>query len=114
MIQLIQKSLNKFFRGLDNLKYLTKITYTIYINELFKNSKICVHFVVFDTLITNFAYLYINCCPIYLDSIPRRSRSGFMVPPTIRSKEKLRGHHPYSGYLSNKKWHLNEVQSVDL
>ena len=26
-----------------------------------------------------------------------------------RSKEKLRGHNPFGGYLSNKKWHLNEV-----
>ena len=28
-----------------------------------------------------------------------------------RSKEKLRGGNPYGGYLSNKKWHLNEVRS---
>ena len=26
-----------------------------------------------------------------------------------RSKEKLAGHFPYAGYLTNKKWHLNEV-----
>ena len=26
-----------------------------------------------------------------------------------RSKERLRGQNPYGGYLSNKKWHLNEV-----
>ena len=29
-----------------------------------------------------------------------------------RSKEKLAGHHPYGGYLTNKKWHLNEVMSI--
>ena len=28
-----------------------------------------------------------------------------------RSKEKVSGHYPYSGYLTNKKWHLNEVLS---
>ena len=28
-----------------------------------------------------------------------------------RSKEQLSGSNPYGGYLSNKKWHLNEVQS---
>ena len=27
-----------------------------------------------------------------------------------RSKEKLGGDNPYVGYLSNKKWHLNEVR----
>ena len=27
-----------------------------------------------------------------------------------RSKEKLAGKNPYSGYLTNKKWHLNEVK----
>ena len=26
-----------------------------------------------------------------------------------RSKEKVAGDHPYGGYLTNKKWHLNEV-----
>ena len=26
-----------------------------------------------------------------------------------RSKDKLAGKYPYSGYLTNKKWHLNEV-----
>ena len=26
-----------------------------------------------------------------------------------RSKEKVAGKYPYSGYLTNKKWHLNEV-----
>ena len=26
-----------------------------------------------------------------------------------RSKEKLAGDNPYAGYLTNKKWHLNEV-----
>ena len=26
-----------------------------------------------------------------------------------RSKEIVRGKNPYAGYLSNKKWHLNEV-----
>ena len=26
-----------------------------------------------------------------------------------RSKEKLAGKYPYGGYLTNKKWHLNEV-----
>ena len=28
-----------------------------------------------------------------------------------RSKEKLSGYYPYVGYLTNKKWHLNEVFS---
>ena len=28
-----------------------------------------------------------------------------------RSKEKLAGKYPYGGYLTNKKWHLNEVIS---
>ena len=28
-----------------------------------------------------------------------------------RSKEKLAGDNPYAGYLTNKKWHLNEVFS---
>ena len=28
-----------------------------------------------------------------------------------RSKDKLAGKYPYSGYLTNKKWHLNEVIS---
>ena len=31
-----------------------------------------------------------------------------------RSKERLRGSSPFVGYLSNKKWHLNEVQLVNL
>ena len=26
-----------------------------------------------------------------------------------RSKEKVAGMYPYAGYLTNKKWHLNEV-----
>ena len=26
-----------------------------------------------------------------------------------RSKEKVAGKYPYGGYLTNKKWHLNEV-----
>ena len=29
--------------------------------------------------------------------------------PWHRSKETLAGKNPYSGYLTNKKWHLNEV-----
>ena len=29
--------------------------------------------------------------------------------PWYRSKETLAGKNPYSGYLTNKKWHLNEV-----
>ena len=29
-----------------------------------------------------------------------------------RSKEKLSGNYPYGGYLTNKKWHLNEVMSI--
>ena len=29
-----------------------------------------------------------------------------------RSKEKLAGDHPYGGYLTNKKWHMNEVMSI--
>ena len=28
-----------------------------------------------------------------------------------RSKEKVAGKYPYGGYLTNKKWHLNEVTS---
>ena len=28
-----------------------------------------------------------------------------------RSKEKVSGSNPYAGYLTNKKWHLNEVLS---
>ena len=28
-----------------------------------------------------------------------------------RSKEKVAGDNPYTGYLTNKKWHLNEVFS---
>ena len=28
-----------------------------------------------------------------------------------RSKEKVAGKYPYGGYLTNKKWHLNEVIS---
>ena len=27
-----------------------------------------------------------------------------------RSKEKVAGIYPYGGYLTNKKWHLNEVK----
>ena len=27
-----------------------------------------------------------------------------------RSQEKLKGIHPFAGYISNKKWHLNEVE----
>ena len=27
-----------------------------------------------------------------------------------RSKEKVAGRNPYGGYLTNKKWHLNEVK----
>ena len=30
-----------------------------------------------------------------------------------RSKEKLVGNNPYPGYLTNKKWHLNEVKVKD-
>ena len=29
-----------------------------------------------------------------------------------RSKEKLAGDNPYAGYLTNKKWHLNEVLPI--
>ena len=28
-----------------------------------------------------------------------------------RSKEKVAGIYPYAGYLTNKKWHLNEVRT---
>ena len=31
-----------------------------------------------------------------------------------RSKENLAGHNPYGGYLTNKKWHLNEVKIKNL
>ena len=31
--------------------------------------------------------------------------------PWYRSKETLAGKNPYSGYLTNKKWHLNEVNN---
>ena len=31
-----------------------------------------------------------------------------------RSEEKVSGHYPYAGYLTNKKWHLNEVISFKL
>ena len=43
--------------------------------------------------------------------------AGSLVPNELdmgkwyRSKEKLEGHYPYGGYLTNKKWHLNEVIS---
>ena len=30
-----------------------------------------------------------------------------------RSKDKLAGNNPYSGYLTNKKWYLNEVKVKD-
>ena len=30
-----------------------------------------------------------------------------------QSKEKVSGHNPYAGYLTNKKWHLNEVKVKD-
>ena len=29
-----------------------------------------------------------------------------------RSKEKVAGNYPYGGYLTKKKWHLNEVMSI--
>jgi len=43
---------------------------------------------------------------------------GFLGPVELamgrwyRSKEKVSGNHPYGGYLTNKKWHLNEVMSI--
>ena len=44
--------------------------------------------------------------------------SGSLYPKILamgrwyRSKEKLAGDNPYAGYLTNKKWHLNEVMSI--
>ena len=41
--------------------------------------------------------------------------AGFLYPYELalgrwhRSKEKVSGNNPYIGYLTNKKWHLNEV-----
>ena len=42
--------------------------------------------------------------------------TGYLAPwqlrdygPWYRSKETLAGKNPFSGYLTNKKWHLNEV-----
>ena len=42
---------------------------------------------------------------------------GYVYPSDLamgrwhRSKEKVDGQYPYGGYLTNKKWHLNEVFS---
>ena len=44
--------------------------------------------------------------------------TGYVGPSDLalgkwyRSKEKLAGDNPYAGYLTNKKWHLNEVLSL--
>ena len=44
--------------------------------------------------------------------------TGYLIPSELamgrwhRSKEKLAGDHPYGGYLTNKKWHLNEVMLI--
>ena len=43
---------------------------------------------------------------------------GYLYPSDLamgkwyRSKEKLAGDNPYAGYLTNKKWHMNEVLSI--
>ena len=44
---------------------------------------------------------------------------GYLDPISLsmgrwyRSKEKVAGRFPYAGYLTNKKWHLNEVISFN-
>ena len=47
--------------------------------------------------------------------------TGYLAPwqlrdhgPWYRSKETLAGKYPYSGYLTNKNWHLNEVKNNEI
>ena len=46
------------------------------------------------------------------------SIKSYLVPSELamgrwyRSKEKVSGNNPYVGYLTNKKWHLNEVIKI--
>jgi len=43
---------------------------------------------------------------------------SYLIPSELamgrwyRSKEKIASNHPYAGYLTNKKWHLNEVLPI--
>ena len=46
--------------------------------------------------------------------------TGYLAPWQLdygrwhRSKETLAGKYPYSGYLTNKNWHLNEVKNNEI
>ena len=52
-----------------------------------------------------------------LDAGTHARMEGYLVPYYLvmgkwyRSKEKVAGKYPYGGFLTNKKWHLNEVTS---
>ena len=46
--------------------------------------------------------------------------SGYLSPYELtfgkwyRSTERVSGKNPHGGYLTNKKWHLNEVKRVEI
>ena len=51
--------------------------------------------------------------PYYLALGKKHHPDGNRTNGWYRSKEKLAGKYPYGGYLTNKKWNLNEVKVKD-
>ena len=49
--------------------------------------------------------------PYELDMGKKHHPDGNRTNGWYRSKDKVAGINPYGGYLTNKKWHLNEVLS---
>ena len=58
------------------------------------------------------AYIAGSVAPYYLDMGKKHHPEGNGIYGWYRSKEKVAGDNPYVGYLTNKKWHLNEVFSL--
>ena len=50
--------------------------------------------------------------PYELDLGKKHHPEGNGTYGWYRSKEMVAGLYPYGGYLTNKKWHLNEVMSI--
>ena len=86
----------KQFLAQSSIPEYNKLAETIYITKDWDEYDNCTEYLVVGkgTHATMVSYLY----PYQFD-----------MGRWYRSKEKLRGFYPYRGYLTNKKWFLNEV-----
>ena len=107
--QLVDNNITLFQQPLDfgNRQFLKESTIAEY-NKLEETYHIPVSYEEYNYMVDQYvmidgthAELYHHWDSMYL----KEHHSGRY----IRSKERLRGHQPFGGYLLNKKWHLNEV-----